>query len=74
MIQAMSGLMSVTGFPDNEPGGMPVKAGVALVDILTGLNATIAILARRHRKTSGKGQHIDPHYLMWQWPAWPIRH
>ena len=60
MIQAMSGLMSVTGFPDDEPGGMPVKAGVALVDILTGLNATIAILAAlEHRKTSGKGQHID---------------
>ena len=60
MIQAMSGLMSVTGFPDSDAGGMPVKAGVALVDILTGLNATIAILAAlEHRKNSGVGQHID---------------
>ncbi|WP_428031988.1 CaiB/BaiF CoA transferase family protein [Ancylobacter sp.] len=56
MIQGMSGLMSVTGSPDTEPQ----KIGVALVDILTGLNATIAILAaleQRHR--TGRGQHID---------------
>ncbi|RTL93056.1 CoA transferase [Ancylobacter aquaticus] len=56
MIQGMSGLMSVTGSPDTEPQ----KVGVALVDILTGLNATIAILAaleQRHR--TGRGQHID---------------
>ncbi|GLK72951.1 CoA transferase [Ancylobacter dichloromethanicus] len=56
MIQGMSGLMSVTGSPDTEPQ----KVGVALVDILTGLNATIAILAaleQRHR--TGCGQHID---------------
>ena len=60
MIQAMSGLMSVTGFPDNEPGGMPVKAGVALVDILTGLNASVAILAAlEHRRQTAQGQHID---------------
>jgi len=56
MIQGMAGLMSVTG----EAGGMPVKAGVALIDILTGLNATIAILAAlRHREQTGIGQHID---------------
>lgn len=56
MIQGMSGLMSVTGSPETEPQ----KVGVALVDILTGLNATIAILAaleQRHR--SGRGQRID---------------
>ncbi len=56
MIQGLAGLMSVTG----EAGGMPVKVGVALVDILTGLNATIAILAAlRHREQTGTGQHID---------------
>jgi crotonobetainyl-CoA:carnitine CoA-transferase CaiB-like acyl-CoA transferase len=56
MIQGMAGLMSVTG----EADGMPVKVGVALVDILTGLNATIAILAAlRHREQTGIGQHID---------------
>ncbi len=60
MIQAMSGLMSVTGFPDDVPGGMPVKAGVALVDILTGLNASIAMMAAlEHRRQTGQGQHID---------------
>ncbi len=56
MIQGMSGLMSVTGSPETEPQ----KVGVALVDILTGLNATIAILAaleQRHR--TGRGQRID---------------
>ncbi|WP_018388253.1 CaiB/BaiF CoA-transferase family protein [Ancylobacter sp. FA202] len=56
MIQGMSGLMSVTGSPEGEPQ----KVGVALVDILTGLNATIGILAaleQRHR--TGRGQHID---------------
>lgn len=60
LIQAMGGLMSVTGRPDDEPGGGPMKVGVALTDITTGLYATISVLAalnRRHQ--SGKGQHID---------------
>lgn len=60
MIQGMGGLMSVTGFSENDPGGMPVKAGVALIDVLTGLNATTAILAAlEHRRMTGSGQHID---------------
>lgn len=60
MIQGMSGLMSVTGQPDGTPGAMPVKAGVALIDVLTGLNANIAILAAlEHRNRTGRGQHID---------------
>jgi crotonobetainyl-CoA:carnitine CoA-transferase CaiB-like acyl-CoA transferase len=59
MIQGMSGLMSVTGEP-KDAGGMPVKAGVALIDILTGLNASVAILAAvEHRNKTGQGQHID---------------
>ncbi len=60
LIQAMGGLMSVTGLPGEEPGGEPMKVGVAITDILTGLYATIAILAAlRHRENTGEGQHID---------------
>jgi crotonobetainyl-CoA:carnitine CoA-transferase CaiB-like acyl-CoA transferase len=56
MIQGMAGLMSVTG----EPGGMPMKVGVALSDILTGLNAAVAILAAlNHSERTGEGQFID---------------
>ena len=60
LIQGMGGLMSVTGNPDDEPGGGPVKVGVALVDVITGLYASNAILAAlRYRDASGEGQHID---------------
>ena len=56
MIQGMGGLMSVTG----EPDGMPMKIGVALVDVLTGTNAATAILAAViHASRTGEGQHID---------------
>ncbi|MEE3327636.1 MAG: CaiB/BaiF CoA-transferase family protein [Myxococcota bacterium] len=56
MIQGMAGLMSVTG----EPEGMPMKVGVALSDILTGLNAAVAILAAlNHAERTGEGQFID---------------
>ncbi len=60
MIQAMGGLMSITGAPDGEPGGGPQKVGVALADVITGLyasNACLAALAFRDR--TGKGQYID---------------
>jgi crotonobetainyl-CoA:carnitine CoA-transferase CaiB-like acyl-CoA transferase len=60
LIQAMGGLMSITGEPDTKPGGGPMKVGVAMVDILTGLYATIGILAAlTHRDRTGQGQHID---------------
>ncbi len=60
LVQAMGGLMSVTGVPDDVPGGGPQKVGVAVVDILTGLYATNAILAALlHRAKSNQGQHID---------------
>ena len=60
MIQAMGGLMSITGRPDDAPGGGPQKAGVAIADISTGLYAVIAILAAlHHRDRTGQGQHID---------------
>lgn len=60
MIQGLGGLMSLTGRPDDEAGGGPVKVGVALTDILTGLYSTVAILAAlAHRDQGGSGQHID---------------
>jgi crotonobetainyl-CoA:carnitine CoA-transferase CaiB-like acyl-CoA transferase len=59
IFQATSGLMSVTGFPD-ELGGSPVRMGVSITDVIGGLHAAIAIQAAlRHRDASGKGQHID---------------
>ena len=60
MIQAMTGMMSITGRPDGEPGGGPLRVGVALTDLFTGVYASSAILAAlevRHR--TGEGQHID---------------
>jgi len=60
LVQAMGGLMSITGRPDDEPGAGPQKAGVAVTDILTGLYAAIGILAAlAHRERTGIGQHID---------------
>ena len=60
MIQGLGGLMSLTGRPEGEDGAGPVKVGVALTDILTGLYATVAILAAlAHRQHDGGGQHID---------------
>lgn len=60
MIQGLGGLMSLTGRPEGEQGAGPIKVGVALTDILTGLYSTVAILAAlAHRDQSGEGQHID---------------
>ena len=60
MIQGMAGLMSITGLPDDVPGGGPVKVGVAVSDIMTGLYAVIGILAAlAHRDRTGEGQHVD---------------
>jgi crotonobetainyl-CoA:carnitine CoA-transferase CaiB-like acyl-CoA transferase len=60
LIQGLGGLMSVTGRRDDEPGAGPVKVGVALTDVMTGLYASTAILAAlAHRDLSGEGQHID---------------
>lgn len=60
LIQGLGGLMSLTGHSDDDEGGGPVKTGVALVDILTGLYATVAVLAAlNHRTQTGEGQHID---------------
>ncbi|MGD0074918.1 MAG: CaiB/BaiF CoA-transferase family protein [Candidatus Binataceae bacterium] len=60
MIQGMGGLMSFTGEADGRPGAGPMKVGVAVADIFTGLYATIAILgALAHRDRTGEGQQID---------------
>ncbi|MCL4104502.1 UNVERIFIED_CONTAM: hypothetical protein GTU68_047464 [Idotea baltica] len=60
LVQAMGGLMSVTGQPDGSPGAGPQKVGVALTDIMTGLYATIGILAAlTERDRSGLGQLVD---------------
>lgn len=60
MVQGMGGMMSITGERDDLPGGGPQKAGVAIADLMTGMYATVGLLAaleERHR--SGKGQYID---------------
>lgn len=60
LIQAMGGLMSVTGAPEGTPGAEPMKTGVAICDLFTGLYASNAIQAALiHRQQSGVGQHID---------------
>jgi crotonobetainyl-CoA:carnitine CoA-transferase CaiB-like acyl-CoA transferase len=60
LIQAMGGLMSVTGEPDGAAGGGPMKVGVAIADLLTGMYASTAVLAAlAHRDRSGRGQHVD---------------
>jgi len=61
IFQAMGGLMSVTGHIDGEPGAGPMKVGPSIVDYMTGMNASIGILAALyHRKVNGgEGQRID---------------
>lgn len=64
MIQGMGGFMSVTGERDHKPGGGPQRAGVPVVDIMTGMYATIAVCAAiAGRERTGKGQHIDCNLL-----------
>ena len=56
LIQGMGGIMSLTG----EPAGQPMKVGVGIADVMTGMYATVGILAAlRHRDQTGKGQQID---------------
>lgn len=60
LVQAMGGLMSVTGEADGRPGAGPQKVGVALTDIMTGLYANVGILAAlAERERSGLGQQVD---------------
>lgn len=60
LFQAMGGVMSVTGDPDGTPGGGPMKVGIVLADIMTGMYAAVGVLgALRHRERTGVGQYID---------------
>jgi crotonobetainyl-CoA:carnitine CoA-transferase CaiB-like acyl-CoA transferase len=61
IVQAMSGMMSVTGYPDDVPGGGPMKAGPSIMDLVTGFYAVIAIQAALYSRDlrGGTGQHID---------------
>lgn len=60
VIQGMGGLMSLTGERDDLPGGGPQKVGVPVADLMTGMYATVAILAAlAHRTQTGEGQYID---------------
>ncbi|HTK59041.1 MAG TPA: CoA transferase [Sphingomicrobium sp.] len=60
IIQGMGGLMSLTGLPDGEPGGGPMKVGVAVADLFTGMYAASAILAALYRREqTGEGATID---------------
>ncbi len=60
IIQALGGLMSITGEADERPGGGPQKVGVAVSDLMTGMYATQAVLvALLHRERTGEGQYID---------------
>ena len=63
LVQAVGGLMSITGDPD-ESGGSPMKVGVALVDVLTSKDATTGILAALHaRNRTGRGQRVEVNLL-----------
>ena len=60
IIQGMGGMMSITGIPDHEPGGGPMRAGVAIADLFTGMYTCSAILAAIYgREKTGEGTHID---------------
>ncbi len=60
MIQGMGGFMSITGEKDGEPGAGPQKAGIPIIDIMTGMYASIAVCAAlAHRAETGIGQHLD---------------
>ena len=60
IIQGMGGLMSITGLPDGVAGGGPMRVGVAVVDLFTGLYNCVAILSALYRREkTGEGAHID---------------
>jgi crotonobetainyl-CoA:carnitine CoA-transferase CaiB-like acyl-CoA transferase len=60
IIQGMGGMMSITGLPDDQPGGGPLRVGVAVADLFTGMYTATAILAAMFRRErTGDGAHID---------------
>ena len=75
MIQAMGGLMSVTGEPDDKPGGGPQKVGVPIVDLMTGMYAAVAVLAAlaRRNETGARRLHRYRHARRAGRRSWPTR-
>jgi crotonobetainyl-CoA:carnitine CoA-transferase CaiB-like acyl-CoA transferase len=60
IIQALGGMMSITGERDGQPGASPQRAGLPVIDLMTGIYAALGVLgALRQRETTGRGQHID---------------
>jgi len=60
LIQAMGGLMSITGERDDKPGGGPQKVGIPIVDLMTGMYTAVAVLAAlANRERTGEGEYID---------------
>jgi len=60
LIQAMGGMMSITGEEDGRPGGGPMKVGLPIIDLMTGMYAAVAVLAAlARREVSGQGDYID---------------
>jgi crotonobetainyl-CoA:carnitine CoA-transferase CaiB-like acyl-CoA transferase len=60
IIQGMGGMMSITGLPDDQPGGGPLRVGVAVVDLFTGMYTATAILAALFRRErTGEGANVD---------------
>ena len=61
IFQAMCGLMGITGVEDGKPGAGPQRAGINIIDIITGQNAAMAVVAALYERDlrSGKGQHLD---------------
>ncbi len=61
VFQAISGLMSLNGLPDDMPGGGPVRTGINWIDLFGGLQLTIGVLAALHERDvkSGQGQHVE---------------
>ena len=75
-MQGMGGLMSITGRADGEDGAGPVKVGVALTDVLTGLYAATAILAgagAAATRGAGRASTSTWRCSTCRWPAWPTR-
>ena len=60
IIQGMGGMMSITGLPDGEPGGGPLRSGVAVADLFTGMYTCVSILAALYRREkTGEGAYLD---------------
>ncbi len=64
LVQAVGGLMSITGQPDGQPGGEPLKVGVAVIDLLAGKDVVMGVLAALVlRERTGRGQHVEVNLL-----------